>query len=153
MKNPNKFGEAIRKRQLADKAQKSKITYPGKFNNKLPKPVPVVDTEMDKMQSAKRRLEKGDYTSVKNGYKIQDFAKKQEDAVLVKKLNKHNAKQAHEAAGKGVGSWVSEKKASEDYGMLPTTLQRLSHAGHLLFHADSRSYSAPSIEAYLNSVM
>ena len=151
MENKNPLGEAIRKRQIADKAQKSGSTYIGKYNKAKPKKVAV--TDMDKMLSAKRRLDKDDYSSMRDGFVIKDFAKRHQDAELVKKLNTHHAREAHEAAGTNVGAWITEKKASADYGMLPTTLQRLANAGHLLFHRDSRTYSAPSIEAYLNSVM
>jgi hypothetical protein len=128
-----------------------KSTYPGKFKQQsAPRQPSKQELHLAKLKQAEARLEADDYVIQKNGHRIKDHASMKADIASVKELNLINAKAAHESAGASLGAWITEKKASADYSLLGTTLQRLANAGHILIHKENRTYSTASIEAYLS---
>ena len=104
------------------------------------------------LAAAHDRQVKNDYSYMSNtGRKLIDRNAKHEDKLLNREFNVCKAKQLHAAKD---GKWMTAKDLGASYGILPTTLSRLSKEGIVLSQRSGTRtvlYSETTVQAFLNS--
>ena len=104
------------------------------------------------LAAAHDRQVRNDYSCQSaNGRTLIDRNKKHADMLLNREFNACKAKQIHTAKD---GKWMTAKDLKEAYGILPTTLSRLSKEGIVLSQRSGVRtvlYSETTVQAFLNS--